>query len=61
MTAIILLGPIAAGDGRPWRFFISIPLAIGNVMLCLWVIAWGERGYVQLVDRAQEDGIDASL
>ena len=54
MTPLLLLGPILARDGQPWHFLVSIPLAIGNVLLCRWVIAWGKRGYVSLVGGEQQ-------
>ena len=41
MTPLLLLGPILAKDGQPWHFLVSIPLAIGNVVLSCWFIDWG--------------------
>jgi len=43
MTPLLLLGPILAKDGQPWHFLVSIPLAIGNVVLSCWFIDWGKR------------------
>jgi hypothetical protein len=54
MTPIILLGPILAPDGQPWHFLVSVPLAVGNVLLCRYVIAWGKKGQIRHIEDEQQ-------
>ena len=44
LTPIILLGPFLDPNGfRWWYLLIAVPMAIGNVCFCLWMIRWGRQ------------------
>jgi hypothetical protein len=44
MTPLLVIGPCIAKDGPVWwGFALSLPLAVINVLVCRYLIRWGEQ------------------